>query len=190
MFSGNQTFNSAGISFELLPSVLKLEFLLSNWSLEQSANTLNIIFRLEGHPNFTSQQSSATAPGITSFTLSSSTVLSTTINMLSNGVVDGTTNTAINFSLTQENGFELVMRLPHFANSFQYDPDFGVALGTSGSDGGDGSSSLLPLLALLALVIVPLALFLIVALIVVVIYARKWRLNHQDTETRDEVVNI
>jgi len=110
--------------------------------------------------------------------------------MLSNGVVDGTTNTAINFSLTQENGFELVMRLPHFANSFQYDPDFGVALGTSGSDGGDGSSSLLPLLALLALVIVPLALFLIVALIVVVIYARKWRLNHQDTETRDEVVNI
>jgi len=192
VFSGNQSLNSAGISFELLPSVLKLEFLLSNWSLEQSANTLNIIFRLEGHPNFTSQQSNATAPGITSFTLSSSTMLSTTINMLSDGVVDGATNTAINFSLTHEGFFELVMRLPHFVNSFQYDPDFGVALGTSGSGsgGGDGSSSLLPLLALLALGIVPLALFLIVALIVVVVYARKWRLNRRDTETRDEVVNI
>src|SRR5262249_31477591 len=107
-----------------------------------------------------------------------------TINLLHFGIADNTTNTPITSylnvtsSATGNSSLDLVLELPHFRDSFSYDPDFSITLtggSASGTGGGDGGSStpLLPLLALIALIL-PLA-FVLVATATAITACLVWR---------------
>jgi len=110
---------------------------------------------------------------ITSFILRSSTIMTTTLNLIHYGIADNQFNVPVQFFLSNTSGssnssVDLVLELLNFTTSFTYDPDISVTLASPESSNAD----LLPLLALTALVI-PLV-FIVLAVLGVTFVAAKW----------------
>jgi len=172
LFKESQTLSSAGVTFDVANSSLKLSIDIEGWNFAAPTNTLDFLISLNITPPVTSYTSVALSPAITVYTFYSSDVLVTTLQMLSAAVVDGV-NRNVTFSLNQSAGglFDVLVHFPHFTSSLVYDPDFGVTLGSNGgsSSGDGGSSNLLPLLALLALLI-PIVMVAVVVVVVVVVW--------------------
>jgi len=162
---------------------LKLSLTLSNWNFSSPSNTLHVHLSLVIQPSITNI-SQSTSGNITTFTLLSSNILNTTINMLHLGIADNTSIVPISISLnttssssSSSNGenstIVLTLGFPSFASSFHYDPDFSITFLGGGGDGGGsslggdggGNSNLLALLSLLVLLVVP-AFFIFVGVMV------------------------
>ena len=153
LFAVGQTLNSSGISFDTKPSDLEFEMALSGWPFAQSSNTLRLYLLLNVVPNITSLLQNNGTNNITTFTLlSSNETMPTTIRMIGYGTVDGV-NTPMSFSLTQNQTdsdlLALVLEIPHFSSSFQYDPDFSVILPSPQQEDSSSATDLLPLLSLI-----------------------------------------
>ena len=178
LYATATTLNSAGVTFVTNSSTMKFEIQLGSWNFVQPTNTLRLHMTVDVLPAITSD-SMVQLGQITQFTLHSSNVLTTTINVIGYGVADGN-NTAVAATLdASSNPADLVMDFPHFTSTFIYDPDFSVTVQGSTAD-GDGSTNLLPLLALIALVFVPGVLLLITVIIIAVVLFRKWRQNYSN----------
>ena len=185
LFAVNTTTTSAGVTFSTAPSSLKFEVQMNYWNFSNPANTLRLHLALHITPNVTSvTQPTSTVGPTTTYILHSANLMTTTLNLISYGVLDGTSNAPVSFYLNVTQGSsvqDLQLHIPHFTSSFQYDPDFAVTLGGDGSssggtqsgDGGSGGS-LLPLLSLIALVI-PLVAILIAVVILIVWYVKKYQ---------------
>jgi hypothetical protein len=174
-----QTLNSSGVSFDTKPSDLKFEMVLSGWPFAQPSNTLRLHLLLSVTPNVTALlQSNSTNNNITTFTLlSSNETMTTTIRMIGCGTVDGV-NTPVSFSLEQNQTdpglLALMLEIPHFNSSFQYDPDFSVILPSQQQQQNPSSSTdLLPLLSLIALLVFPVALVTIAIVTTFLVWARR-----------------
>jgi len=173
-FAVESSLSSAGISFNTFPGTLKLSLTLSNWNFSSPSNTLHIHLSLNIQPSIT-DISQSTSGNITTFTLLSSNILNSTINMLHLGIADNTSIIPIQFFLNSSSPLgsgnnstlDLELVIPSFSSSFHYDPDFSVTFLGGGNDGGDGggNSNLLALLSLLVLLVVP-AFFIFVGLMV------------------------
>ena len=98
--------------------------------------------------------------------------------MIGYGTVDGV-NTPVSFSLDQNQTdpglLALVLDIPHFSSSFQYDPDFSVVL-PSQQPGDPSATDLLPLLSLIALVFIPATLVAIAVVVAFLVWARRWHI--------------
>jgi len=175
-----QTLNSSRVSFDTKPSDLKFEMALSGWPFAQPSNTLRLHLVLNVTPNVTSLlQNNSTNNNITTFTLlSSNGTMTTTIRMIGFGTVDGV-DTPISFSLAQNQTdpglLALVLEIPHFNSSFQYDPDFSVILPNQQQQQQETSSAtnLLPLLSLIALLVFPVILVTIVVVVALFVWLRR-----------------
>ena len=109
-------------------------------------------------PNATSLLQNNSTNDITTFTLlSSNETMITTIRI----------NTPISFSLAQNQTdpglLALVLEIPHFDSSFQYDPDISVILPSQQQE-DSSATDLLPLLSLIVLVFIPGTLVIIVVI--------------------------
>ena len=149
-------------------------------SFAQPSNTLRLHLVLNVTPNVTSLlQNNSTNNNITTFTLlSSNGTMTTTIRMIGFGTVDGV-DTPISFSLAQNQTdpglLALVLEIPHFNSSFQYDPDFSVILPNQQQQQQETSSAtnLLPLLSLIALLVFPVILVTIVVVVALFVWLRR-----------------
>ncbi|MBX8643925.1 MAG: hypothetical protein KIY12_04280 [Thermoplasmata archaeon] len=170
--------NSSGVSFDTKPSDLKFEMALSGWPFAQPSDTLRLHLLLNVTPNVTSLlQNNSTNNNITTFTLlSSNETMTTTIRMIGSGTVDGV-NTPVSFSLAQNQSdpglLVLVLEIPHFNSSFQYDPDFSVLLPSQQQEDSSSTTDLLPLLSLIALILIPVTLATIAVLVAFLVWARR-----------------
>jgi len=155
---------------------------LSGWPFAQPSNTLRLHLVLNVAPNVTSVlQNNGTNAGIVIFMLlSSNETMTTTIRMIPYGTVDGV-NTPVSFSLHQNQTnpglLALVLEIPHFNSSFQYDPDFSVILPSSQQQEASSSAvDLLPLLSLIALIFIPAILVTIVVSVAFLVWLRRRRI--------------
>ena len=175
-----QTLNSSGISSDIKPSDLKFEMVLSRWPFAQQSNTLRLHLVLNVIPNVTSllQNNSTNNNTTTTFTLLSlNKTMTTTIRMIGYGTADGI-DVPISFSLAQNQTdpglLALMLEIPHFNSSFQYDPDFSVILPSQQQQEDSSSTTdLLPLLSLIALLIFPVALAIIAIIITLLVWLRR-----------------
>jgi len=142
------------------------------------------------------QQPTIAQDTLTTFILQSVNLLTTTTRFLHFGIVDNQTATNILFYLnttatdsTTNSTLDLVLDLPHFNESFSYDPDFSLVLGTSSLDCGDGGSggTLLPLLSLLVL-LVPITFFMVGAGLLTYVLIRRWQLRAKVTGMAERVL--
>jgi len=182
LFAVGQTLSSSGIFFDTKPSDLKFEMALSGWPFAQPSNTLRLHLVLNVTPNVISilQNNNSTNNNITTFTLlSSNETMTTTIRMLGYGTADGI-DVPISFSLAQTQTdpglLSLVLEIPHFNSSFQYDPDFSIILSSSQQQQNSSATDLLPLLSLVALIFIPVTLVAIVVLVALLVWARRQHL--------------
>jgi hypothetical protein len=150
---------------------------LSGWPFAQPSNTLRLHLVLNVTPNVTSLLQNSTDNNITTFRLlSSNETMITTIRMIGYGTADGV-NIPISFSLEQNQTdptlLALVLEIPHFNSSFQYDPDFSVILSSQQQEDSSSATDLLPLLSLLALIFIPVILATVVAIVALFVCLRR-----------------
>jgi len=147
---------------------------LTGWQFLSTSNTLRLSLGLTIQPNVTSYRvSNSTNNNTTTFTFNSNGVMTTSVQLLRQCVVDSVTVLPVSFALIGQNpSLTLQVFLPYFTQTLQYDPDFSVALSGKSTDHSGGGSDLLPLLSLIALVI-PIGMVCIVAVVLVVCFVRR-----------------
>jgi hypothetical protein len=172
---------SAGVSFQVPASTLKMEIDIAQWPFAMPTNRLLYKISLNIQPAVLSVIQTNSSEFVI-FTFNSVNQSTTIVRLLRFGVVDGSGTGEVEISLLPTNDsstFDVRMLFPQFASTFHYDPDFSVTLSTSngsgGGGGGDGNSQLLPLIALAALIIPIMFILLAIGLLAVLVYKKRAR---------------
>ena len=195
LYAESQTMESAGTSFSIDPSVLKLTVRVARWNFTPTAEVLSFRVSIRVSPACASIARTDSG-NVTTFSVASSPlasgagVMSASIGVLTRAIADGVAvPVGIDMTPTGDGSTLVVtMTFPRFNESLVYDPDFSVAL--SGGEGGSTSGSDLGLVALVALAAIPCAMVVAavaVASIASLIWSRSVRRRGQKDSINFEV---